>query len=157
MSFVYFWRKKIFCKKSWWYPGGTPDKNFHSNFWTEISRFIYQSTQSFTEIKNLILFLLKNVIIKARIRRLCPNGLVSCNFAFIITFFNKNNIKFLISMKDCVDWYINWDISVQKLLWKFLSGVPPGYHQDFCEKVFFVKNIQMTCLSMQFFTSFNLV
>ncbi len=40
-------------------------------------------------------------------------------------------------MKNCVDWYINRDISVQKLLWNFLSGVPPGYHQDFLRKIFF--------------------
>ncbi len=119
--------------------GGTPDKKFHSIFWTEISRFIYQSRQFLTEIINLILFSLKNVIKKARIRRLWPNGLISWNFAFFITFFNKNDIKLIISVKNCLDWYINRNISVQKMLWKFLSGVPPRIPLGFCAKIFFLR------------------
>jgi hypothetical protein len=44
-------------------------------------------------------------------------------FAFLITFFNKNYIKFVIFAKNYVDCYINQDISVQKIFCSYLSGL----------------------------------
>jgi len=69
MSFVYFQTKNFFSKKSW---GISHTKHAKKFFWDEPSEFIYQSTQFSTEIKNLILFLLKNVIKKAKIARYEP-------------------------------------------------------------------------------------
>ena len=67
---------------------------------------------------------------------LCKNGLLSCNFCFFITIFNKNNMKFVISVGNCVDWYINRDISTQTKNFNFFV---PGHPEDFFEKKIFVK------------------
>jgi len=58
-----FLMKIMFLKKSW---KVLHTKNFKKFVWTETSRFIYQSTQALTKITNLILFLLKNVIMKRK-------------------------------------------------------------------------------------------
>jgi hypothetical protein len=55
-------------------------------------------------------------------------------FAFFITFLNKNNIKFIISVENCVDWYINRDVSVQKNFFNFFVW---GTLHDFFRKIFF--------------------
>jgi hypothetical protein len=53
---------------------------------------------------------------KSKIARYEPVGHNLLILAFFITFFNKNYIKFVISVKNCVDCYIDRDVSVQKIL-----------------------------------------
>jgi hypothetical protein len=88
ISLVYVWRKKNFSKKIMGY---TPDKKLKKKFWTQISRFIYQSTQFSTEITNLILFLLKNVIGKTKIAGYEPVWGWKCH-----KFYNIGSIKELL-------------------------------------------------------------
>ncbi len=66
-------------------------------------------------------------------------------FILHIDISTKNNSESVISIKNCVDWYINRDISVQKMLWHFCLGYSHDASRIFA-KIFFVKNIQMTRL-----------
>ena len=51
-----------------------------------------------------------------------------------MTFFDKTNIRFAMSVKNYVDWCITRAISVQKSFKDFLPGVPP---RSFFRKIFF--------------------
>ncbi len=84
-----FLTKKNFSKKSWLYPENIQNKKFQSIFWTEISRFIYQSMQFLTKITNLILFLLKNVIKKQKLQDYAQTGSYLAIFPFLLHFSTK--------------------------------------------------------------------
>ena len=64
----------------------------------------------------------------------CKNGLISCNFSIFITVFNKNNSKFVIPVKNCVDWYITRETWTQTIILKFFVL---GYPHDFFRENYF--------------------
>ena len=56
-------------------------------------------------------------------------------FAFMIIFLNKNNVRSVISVKKCVDWYR--DVSVQKQVFKFFVCVGPKvFWKIFSSKIY---------------------
>jgi hypothetical protein len=103
MSFVYFWRKKFFAKileVSWEYPR----QKCHSIFWTEISRFVYQSTQFLMGITNSLLFLVE--ISTWRMKIVKYECILACNSRHFNNFIRNNCSNY--THKCSFSWALIW-------------------------------------------------
>ena len=130
MSFVYFWWKQIFRKN---HGGYSQTKIFKQSF--ELKYLdLYISRRSFRRrLRISYYFCWKIWLKKQKLDFYAQPGSYLAVFAFLIKFFNKNNMKSVISVENCVDWYINRDISAQNFVWKFLSvSILHDFFRKFC-------------------------
>ena len=136
MSFIYFWRKKIFRKNSWEWSKQHISKKL---FCAEFSLLIHQSTQFFMEITNFILILLENVVKRTKTAKSGPLKAKDKNAVFSLfpTVFNKTNIKFVISIKNWIYKHVTYVFLTKKnFSKKFMGMIQTKYFKkNFCAEI----------------------